>query len=936
MSFNPNILGAFVIGGLLTYIVKNKGYFEPESHDAPIVQVASQNAPIVQVASQNAPIIQQLAPKTDKEFSIKAITITNDKKTKEFTYYSTPRTFKDTLNILQSKSIRGGANDGANDRSDDSDSDSSVSDSSDDSDSDSSDSDSSDDKLNATEVVQDFTNFTQQTALQAQNNVLHIGQLIITPDELEVLKTSDLPNGLIILNAQNDIIDLTNVMYITPLHQNTPYMIKIDNDYYQGTGRLPDNLISKITSNNETVTEHKVTSDADGTKAYKSTTINNITVTITNHAQSDTLITNITREQFMITQIHEFKKQMDNFKNQRSNSQPDIQTYLTNILIQKSKFMEYSLGILSELARKSYSGEEIICCKDFPLLWKIELYSTSYMIRLICNSFKNIKDNIHIIIDLTHVKDIFIWNNIKNNITIQINNEDMNRNPKTRRAIVGLGPSGCGKTFVADEVLEALQYVNVCSIDGGFSREHSIAWQLITTSDKMIKDLYKTFTFNNTIHARDIVLDFIRKFDISVYIAETVTGDFISQKLYSSIKISDIDKDWIFLYVWQHLNNSSLFKCTFPKEYKCRGCDVSGKTREKSEGKKYSSNGYPASFKAASAYLRDHNGTKILVHNSGLLKTKNVVWSNNRDILERFNQDKYLRIQSECTHIHKTLTNNKMKFALTETDTYTDVPPTFVIVSHNTRIQCLLNEYEKPTEKTRFMNGCIIKIVIDDNITWTLEYQGEISKGNLRKDELYYSLGQLCRTKNKQRLPSCCIYLIRHTEGTHNTVKFHIYTDTSLTPNGIQQAKNTGNELKKILKTQPDMWFVSDLQRTHQTLNTILKDTKYNNVDFHVLQCSHETINNCTSRGVALENTPNGKKRSKIDDHTINWTFYNETQGKYLCTNRNMLLIATFMYDDLTTNNLAHELQPETKPSGGTRRLKPKRKTRKDFKVNFL
>ena len=757
-------------------------------------------------------------------------------------------------------------------------------------------------------------------------------------------------------------------MYIPPLNDKTLIMIKINNDFYQGTGQLPVPLISKITSVTKPATFSwpwsKKSAEAidstsaahlhavNGTKTSEGKiVINNITVTII-HAQSETLLNDITREQFMITRIHEFKKQIDDYKKQindfepvHNKFKPDIQTYLTNDILKQmttSKIIEYGVGILTELGKYADSdSQEITCCMDFPRLWNIELYSTSYMIRLICNSFKNITGPINIIIDLTHVKaNIFIWDNIKNNITIQINGEDMNRNPKQRRAIVGLGPSGCGKTFVADEVLEALDYVNVCSIDGGLSREHSIAWQLITTSDKMIKKLYTTFTFSNKIHARDIVLNFIRKFDISVYIAETATGDsFISQKLYSSIKISEIDKDWIFLYVWQHLNNSSLFKCTFPEGYQCRGCDVSGKNREKSEGKKYSSNGYPASFKAASAYLRDHNGTKILVHNSGgLPETKNVVWSNNRDILERFNQDNYLRIQSVCTHIHKTLTVNKMKFAIPDklvtelvTDTDTDVSPTFVIVSHNTRIQCLLDDYEKPKEKTRFRNGCIIKIVIDDYITWNLIYEGEISKQNPKKGELYYNLGQLCKKPNTYGLPSCCIYLIRHTEGTHNTTKIHVHYDTPLTEIGIQQAEHTGEALKKILEkdTEPDMWFVSDLQRTHQTLNHILKYTKYKEVEFHVLPCSHETSKGCTSRGWSPENTPNGTKHAKIDDHTINWTFYKETQGKHLCKNRNMLLIATFMYDDLTTNDLKTELQLDTNPSGGTRRLKPKRKTRR-------
>ena len=98
MSFEPNILGAFVIGGLLTYIAKNKGYFEPVAYeDAP------QNAavPKLQVAS-NATVPLQVAPNAAKEpnqFSIKAIT--NDTNTNEFSYYSKPRSFKDILNILQ-------------------------------------------------------------------------------------------------------------------------------------------------------------------------------------------------------------------------------------------------------------------------------------------------------------------------------------------------------------------------------------------------------------------------------------------------------------------------------------------------------------------------------------------------------------------------------------------------------------------------------------------------------------------------------------------------------------------------------------------------------------------------------------------------------------------------------------------------------------------
>ena len=127
MSFDPNILGAFVIGGLLTYIAKNKGYFEPVAYeDAPQnaavplqvasnatvpLQVASNATVPLQVASNatvplqvapNAAVPLQVAPNAAKEpnqFSIKAIT--NNTNTNEFSYYSKPRSFKDILNILQ-------------------------------------------------------------------------------------------------------------------------------------------------------------------------------------------------------------------------------------------------------------------------------------------------------------------------------------------------------------------------------------------------------------------------------------------------------------------------------------------------------------------------------------------------------------------------------------------------------------------------------------------------------------------------------------------------------------------------------------------------------------------------------------------------------------------------------------------------------------------
>ena len=640
------------------------------------------------------------------------------------------------------------------------------------------------------------------------------------------------------------------------------------------------------------------------------TVINGITVSISNYNNIDIqqlLLDNIIEQNEIIKKIHDIKKQNETkpfnaFNYLQTNGIMKNQATHKNV-----SHHENMSKIINDLANKTkMQSKWVECCDGFIELWNAELYSTSYMICLICHSFMNIQGNIKIIIDLTNSKgNIFEWDIIQHYITITIdkNNTDITNN--TRRAIVGLGPSGCGKSFMAKKLLPILDITNVCSIDGGLSREHSIAWQLVT-SDKMITGLYDKFTFDNKIHARDIVLKFIRKFDISVYIPETAAGDLFGRQKLQTINIDELDQNWIFLYVWQHLNNSVLGKCNFPHRYKCTGCDVSGKKREKSEGKSYNSSAYQFSLKAANNYLKTHKGERIFVHNSGSDKNKSVVWSNIRKYLEKFDSNNYVRIQSQCTYIHKTLTDTKIKLSLKDNiykDTDTDVPPTFVIVSHNTRIQCLLNTCngEEPEQKIRFKHGCIIKIVINDNITWTLEYEGELTK---ETTEPYYQQGaELCTKVNAQNLPSCCIYLVRHGEGTHNTgwykkTKF----DAPLTQIGILQAKKTGKRLITILQEQkPDMWFVSDLQRTHQTLNNMLTDTPFDKVVFHVLPCSYEVVSNCKNRGHALENTPTCKNKClNIDKHIINWSYHNDTKtSKNLCKNSNMLQIATEMYQNV-------------------------------------
>lgn len=95
-------------------------------------------------------------------------------------------------------------------------------------------------------------------------------------------------------------------------------------------------------------------------------------------------------------------------------------------------------------------------------------------------------------------------------------------------------------------------------------------------------------------------------------------------------------------------------------------------------------------------------------------------------------------------------------------------------------------------------------------------------------------------------------YLIRHGDGIHNKAKAEKkkglfgpnLLDAQLTDEGKNQAVLAGRELKRIIKTSTiDHLFVSDLKRTRETLENILKEgivLTNNQIDIIVLPCSHE------------------------------------------------------------------------------------------------
>jgi hypothetical protein len=158
-------------------------------------------------------------------------------------------------------------------------------------------------------------------------------------------------------------------------------------------------------------------------------------------------------------------------------------------------------------------------------------------------------------------------------------------------------------------------------------------------------------------------------------------------------------------------------------------------------------------------------------------------------------------------------------------------------------------------DKIRFMNCAILKLSVTPySLELSMVYQGNLSEKEMRKindARPYYvkeestlpghiiyptSVYDYVSIKPLLNLPDIdkkfTFYIIRHGQGQHNDSSnvaagiLHSVPDTSITPDGIEQARLAGNQLYEYLTTNqqiiPTHLFVSDLVRTHQTLFTLL------------------------------------------------------------------------------------------------------------------
>ena len=202
--------------------------------------------------------------------------------------------------------------------------------------------------------------------------------------------------------------------------------------------------------------------------------------------------------------------------------------------------------------------------------------------------------------------------------------------------------------------------------------------------------------------------------------------------------------------------------------------------------------------------------------------------------------------------------------------------------------------------------------------------------------------------------------IVRHGEGAHNAAskwsKYlnpSIYKDAELTDKGKIQAKNAGKALKHWLvekNMEINMFFVSDLQRTHQTCREVLKVLYPNGPKpkMYILPCLYELSDGCDSHWknwyTAYENaTLNYDGADLVQNYNAypdkNNILSKKRSSKY-CEQYNVFVEANVIYQEVNSNKYSANTLVEQPSFSGerptrkggrrkTRRLKRKRTRRK-------
>uniref|UniRef100_A0A6C0DFH8 Uncharacterized protein n=1 Tax=viral metagenome TaxID=1070528 RepID=A0A6C0DFH8_9ZZZZ len=348
---------------------------------------------------------------------------------------------------------------------------------------------------------------------------------------------------------------------------------------------------------------------------------------------------------------------------------------------------------------------------------KKEVQSTAYMLRILSASVlgdtKNYKVCFHIEHDVERFKSIITgkWDddtkkadkNLPDKNTIQ--DKDVFKiqicrisedgqiidydKPANGRFILGAGPSASGKTYNAGLIIEMMKMVDTSfptffmTIDGGTYRENSVIYQSIVYAVKtknqypglnnlmsasILDKVHGVQSIFETDSIKKVVNDYLLertdrtndKLIVSLYVPDTLTYCGMIRvdcmpKLKKYIEITG-DNNWIGLMIYQHKTGGD--GCPFQKTYKCVGCTESGKKREKTEGKKYSSSAWNMSYEHGLQTIKKAPNYRIVFHNGGQRETPSVFedlsepripYGTNEDIKQFFNKKNIIYINGELT-----------------------------------------------------------------------------------------------------------------------------------------------------------------------------------------------------------------------------------------------------------------------------------------------
>ena len=291
------------------------------------------------------------------------------------------------------------------------------------------------------------------------------------------------------------------------------------------------------------------------------------------------------------------------------------------------------------------------CYETLTKYLNMEFKLTAFMLRILSKSVIDITNENPLVFHITDAARLTgQWEHDKELIDIVEVEEG-----KKKRLIMGFGPSASGKTFWTENVIKMMDEADpnfpkvFMSVDGGIIREFSEIYQEVVRNTPKIILGFKNLTQGEKMAPTNGAKKAMKKYlfkqkekndgnsVISIYVPETLSKCKIPMvpcnSYYKDFMELTGDKDsWIGMYIWQERDK----------------CIVSGKAREKKEGKKYTDKYYPTSKRYGLQEMKKGMGGRIDIHNSGTRDEKSTITEHptgerkyllNPTIVSRFNSN---------------------------------------------------------------------------------------------------------------------------------------------------------------------------------------------------------------------------------------------------------------------------------------------------------